>query len=309
MERPTRREILAAGAALAAGVLLPAEVRAGPLDADEVEVGAQALARDAEALGPALALRTARARLRVIDTSLAGTPRVRQRRVLHRAASTAAIVCVRASLWSGRCTAEWLALAETHASEAGDGPLLARVWQQRGEALGEAAGLAGCHSPAALQLYTAALHRAGSAGEQAGLRALTRFWLAWELAAADDRRGSLMELDAATFEAHRAGWSETAIGSSAGPPLRRLGRLADAERALARALDTAPVRRVCVLCDLARTHVAAGDADGAAEALEEAFLLTRAERIEGRRAHIASVRSVLPPGRATEQLDEVMRGS
>ena len=136
-----------------------------------------------------------------------------------------------------------------------------------------------------------------------------RLELAWELAARGEKYAAHMELAAATFEAQEAGWSETLIASYVGPLLRKLGLPALADHTLSGALDTAPVRRVWVLCGLARTWVATGDEDGAVEALREALRLTRAHGIDGRMGYITGARSILRPSRAVDALNELMRGT
>jgi tetratricopeptide (TPR) repeat protein len=274
---------------------------------EELEVQAQALAREAEALGPAGTLRAAHAYLRRIDKSLASATRDHHPRPLHRAASTTALTIAHASRWCGLDGNGWLRLAEQRAAAAGDGPLLASAWLSRGTAVGESARSADCPSPEAMKHYIAALDRAGSAHAQAGLRASARFMLAWQLAAAGREHAAHLELGAARCDAERAGWPMPRIESNAGSALRKLGWLQEAEMELSGALDTPPIRRTAVLCDLAHTYVAVGDADTAAEALEEAFVLARADGMESRLPRIVTAKSLLPPGRATRQLDEVMR--
>jgi tetratricopeptide (TPR) repeat protein len=132
--------------------------------------------------------------------------------------------------------------------------------------------------------------------------------LAWQLAAARREHAALLELGAARYDAERASWPRPRIESNAGSALRKLGCLREAEMELSGALDTAPIRRTAVLCDLAHTYVAVGDADTAAEALEEAFLLARADGMESRLPRIVAAKSLLPPGRAARELDEVMHG-
>jgi hypothetical protein len=66
--------------------------------------------------------------------------------------------------------------------------------------------------------------------------------------------------------------------------------------------------RVIVLCDLARLRAASREADAAAEALEDAYLLTRAHDIQARLPRILAARSTLPPGRATRGLDDLLHG-
>jgi tetratricopeptide (TPR) repeat protein len=217
------------------------------------------------------------------------------------------MVCARASRWSGRDERGWLTLAETQATAANDGPLMAQAWLERATAEGEPARIAECPSPAVVTLATAALHRAGSRREQAGVRSTARFKVTWELAAHGDRRGALMELEAAQIDAQLAGCSACTIDSAVGGILRRLGRITEARQVLSGALDTPPVRRVCVLCDLARVHAASGDVDGAAQELEEAFLLTRAHGVDGRVRHVLAARSVLPAGRPARELDDLLR--
>jgi hypothetical protein len=311
MERPSRRELLAGAAALAAGVLVPVEVTragAGP-GAQQLEVRALAIARTVEDMGPAVALATARAHHELVQVALRAASREHQRRPLHRASSMSALVCARASRWAGLDWTGWLTLAETAARSAGDGPLLATALLERGNATGEAAHCADCLSPAAMDLYAAALDRAGAGEGQCGVRADARFQLGWELAAAGNDHGALLELDAAMLEAQRAGWPASVVDSRVGNIHYRLGHLVDAELSLSRAVDTPPPRRVWVLCSLAHTHLGSGEVDAAAGALEEAFLLTRAHGIPARLPRILAVRSLLPPGRAARQLDELMRGA
>jgi tetratricopeptide (TPR) repeat protein len=218
------------------------------------------------------------------------------------------MACARASRWCAADGNGWLTIAETEAAAADDGPLLAQAWLERATAEGMDARSTERPSPARLALATAALRRTGSRQEQSGIRAAARWKLAWELAVEGNQHGALMELDAATYEAEKAGWTRTAIDEMVGGVMRKLGRRTDAEIALSGALAAPPVRRVWVLCDLARMHLTSGDADTAAETLEEAFLLMRANGIEGRLPRILAVRSLLPPGRAKRALTEVMHG-
>lgn len=304
--RFSRRQALASAAAFAAGILLPVDVRSAGLSPEELEVQALALGSRVEEMGPAVALQVGRAHLKLIEATRPVALRSFQLRPLSRAASITAMACARASRWSGAEEDAWLTLAETEAAAADDGPLLAKALLERANS--ETARAADCSSPAAKKLYAAAIRRAGAAREQAGIRASIRFQLAWEVAAEGDKRAALMELDAATYEAQQAGWADPVIASHAGCAQRKIGRLVDAELALNGALVTPPVRRIWVLCDLARMHLESGDADAAAATLEEAFLLTRSNGIEGRLRRILGVRSLLPPGRAKRALTEVMHG-
>jgi hypothetical protein len=276
---------------------------------DEVEEQAAALDRDAEAMAPTAALQAARAQLRRVDPSLNRAVRDHQRRPFHRAASMTAVVCARASRWCGLDGRGWVALAEAQATAAGDGPLLARARLVRATAEGEHARMADLPFPERIALASAALEHAGSRPEQADIRALAHLELAWERAAVSEKYGAHMELAAATFEAQQAGWSEMIIDSYVGPRLRKLGLPVLADHALSAALDTAPVRRVWVLCALARTWAATGDEDGAAEALREAWLLTRAHGIAGRVGYVTAARSILRPSRVVDALDELMRST
>jgi hypothetical protein len=307
MDRPTRREVLAGATALAAGALLPFEVRGAGPRPEDLEIRALALTRTVEEMGPAAALGAASAHHHLVQAALGAAVREHQRRPLHRASSMSALVCARASRWAGQDWNGWLTLAESAARRADDGPLLAKAMLERGNATGEAEHCADRVCPEAMQLYVAALHRAGTGQDQSGVRADARFQLGWELATAGNEHGALLELDAATVEAERAGWATNVIDSRVGIIQHRLGHLVDAEQSLSRALDTPPPRHVWVLCSLAHTLAAFGDADTAAGALEEAFLLTRAHGMKARLPRILAVRSLLPPGRAAQQLDELMR--
>jgi hypothetical protein len=308
MDRPSRRQVLTYAAAFAASTILPFQLSTASVSPEELELQAQELTRGVEEMGPVAALKRGQAHLNLIEAARPNALRNFQLRPLNRAASRTALVCARASRWCGIDEYRWITLAETTAGEAGDGPLMALAMLARAAADGMAARSTDCPSPARLTLVTGALRRTGTAPEQASIRASARFELAWEFAANGDQHGALMELNAATFEAQSAGWPKALIDSSVGTALRKLGRLVDAELALSGALDTPPVRRVWILCDLARTYVASGEPDMAAEALEEAFLLTRAGGIEARLPRILAVRSLLPPGRAKRELVEVMHG-
>jgi hypothetical protein len=74
---------------------------------------------------------------------------------------------------------------------------------------------------------------------------------------------------------------------------------------LSGALDTPPIRAPP---SSATWRIALGDVDTAAEALEEAFLLAHADGMESRLPRIVAAKSLLPPGRAARELDEVMHG-
>jgi hypothetical protein len=92
------------------------------------------------------------------------------------------------------------------------------------------------------------------------------------------------------------------------PALRRLGRVKDAELTLSGAVDSPPSRRTWVLCDLARTCGAMDEVDMAGEALEDAFLLATVDGMTARPPRIVGARSILPPGRALRELDDVIQG-
>jgi tetratricopeptide (TPR) repeat protein len=204
--------------------------------------------------------------------------------------------------------------AQHQARAADDGPLLARAWLERAAAEGATALAIDAPSAAASRLVVAALDTAGTSQRQSALRASARFRLAWEFAAEGDERGALMELDAAAIEAERAGkppsqfYDDGWPALRSGATLRRLGRYVEAEATLTRALSGPPIRTTAALSDLARVHAARGDADAAAAALEEAFLLVRAHGIAGRQYRILATREVLPECPAVRQLDAVMDG-
>jgi hypothetical protein len=283
--------------------------------AEELEAQAHALAalstrpQAAEATAPAAALRSASDLLRAIDRASGRTIRDFQRQPLRRAAATAALVCARASRLRATSEACWLTRAETEARAAGDRALQALVSLERATAEGQAARSADAPSPATVHHATVALHQAGSGHGGAGIRAAARFHLAWEFAARGDRHGAIVEIDAGRIDAQRAGWSEPAIDACVGSALRKLGRLTGAEPALSGALDGPPSRTTWVLCDLARVHAAMGDVDMGGQALEEAFLLTTADGMRARLPRIVAARSVLPPGRALRELDDVLRSA
>lgn len=310
MDRLSRRDLLAAASALAAGILLPFPVKSASLSPEELEARAAALSRSMNSLHArsmdslTAVLGTGRAHFQTISDVLARTRY--DRRPLHRAASATARVCALASRWSGIDGQQWVTIAETEAKTANDGPLLAHAWLER--AWSEQ-GFTECPSRARLSLVTAALDRAGLADEQSSIRASIRQERAWELAMAGNRRGALLELDSAAFEADKAGWTASAIRETIGTGLRVMGRPAEAERSLWGALDQPPVRRVLVLCEIAQAHLDLDEVDGAAQDLEEAFLLTRAHGIKGRLQYILAAKTLLPPGRAARELDEVMRGA
>lgn len=280
-----------------------------------MEGQAQALAalstrpQAAEATVPAAAFKGASVLLLTIGSVSVRATRDFQRQPLRRATATAALVCARASRLRATSEANWLTLAETQAKAAGNGPLQAMVWLERATAEGQAARSADSPSRATVYYAKVALHEAGSGHGQAGIRAAARFHLAWEFAASSDRRGALVEIDTGRIDAQRAGWSEPAIDACVGSALRKLGRLKDAELALSGALDSPPSRKTWVLCDLARTYVAMGDVDMGGEALEEAFLVTRADGMEARLPRIIAARSIFPPGRALRELDDVLHGA
>lgn len=312
MEPLSRRDLLAAASALAAGVLLPFEVKGASLTPEELEAQAAALTRGVSltvrsVYSPLVALGTARTHYDVINSAMTRTLRAQQRRPLHRAASMAARICALASRWSGIDGSPWVTIAVAEAKAAGDGPLLAHAWMEQMEH--------GCSSevrcdhpcPERLALATAALGRTGIRDEHANVRAIARQERAWDLAMAGEPHPALVELDMATMEADKAGWRQPSIHEMVGVTLRKVGRPAEAERSLTKALDQPPVRRVWVLCEAAQAHLALDDVDAAAQDLEEAFLLTHAYSIKGRLPRILAVRALLPPGRAAQELDEVMR--
>lgn len=321
MDDPTRRTVLATGLALAASIALRLSVGDVEPTAEELEAQALALAGlgmrpDAaepcwpgEGSPPAAVLTSASALLRTIDRASGRVIRQPQTRSLRRASAVAALVCARASRLRAAPETNWLTLAEVQAQATGDKPLQALVRLERATTEGQAARSADAPSPATVDHATRALHEAGSSHSQAAIRAGARFHLAWEYAATGDRRGAVMEVDAGRIEAQRAGWSQPAIDACVGPALRKLGRLEDAELTLSGALDSPPSRRTWVLCDLARTYGAMSEMDMAGEALEEAFLLAKAHGMNARLPRIIAARSVLPPGRALRELDDVLHES
>ena len=309
----SRRDLLAAASAFAAGILVPFDVKGAAPSPGPEELHAQAVAltrrislSEPSIDSPASVLETAHRQFHIVKSAIGRTGRAHQRPALHRAASMTARVCALASRWSGIAGQQWVTIAEAEAKAAGDGPLLAHAWLERSSVEGTFELFAERPYPARLTLVSAALDRAGIADDQANLRAFTRQERAWELAMAGNRRGALVELDAAMAEAEKAGWRNAAVHEMVGVGLRTVGRAAEAERSLCRALDQPPVRRVWDLCELAQTRLALGDADAAARHLGEAFLLTRAHSVTGRLPRILAVRALLPLGRAARELDEVM---
>jgi tetratricopeptide (TPR) repeat protein len=317
MDRLSRRDLLAAISAFAAGILLPLDVRRAGLNPEELEAQATVLARRIEMMecsehgidSPSVALGAAQTHFDTIRSALDRTIRSHQRVPLHRAASTMARVCALASRCSQIDAHQWLTIAEAEAKAANDGPLLAHASMERAWAEGMAERFADCPCPKRLTLVTTALSRTGIGDEQSSIRAWARQERAWELALTGDRHDALVELDMATMEAQRAGWRDPSIHEMVGSTLRKLRRPVEAERSLSRALDQRPYRRIWVHCEVAQVHLALNDADAAAGSLEEAFLLTRAQGMSGRLPRILAVRAMLPPGRAARELDEVMHST
>ena len=212
------------------------------------------------------------------------------------------------SRWCGIDSSQWMTIAEAEAAAAKDGPLLARAWLERSDTEHMAEYVAECPCPERLTRATAALSRAGLADEQASLRAFLRHDRAWELALAGNRHDALVELDAVTLEAQKAGWRSASIHEQVGVGLRVVKRPADAMRSLSKALNQPPVRQSWVHCEIAQAQLALGEADAAAQHLMEAFLLTCAHRLTGRHARIRAVRALLPSGTGRD-LDELMWGA
>jgi hypothetical protein len=238
MHLPSRRRFLVTGLSLAAGAFLPIEMTHSA-GLDELEARALAISRTvAEELGPAAALQKARGLHHLVSIALTTASRDYQRHRLLRASSSTALTAARASRWAGEGWTGWLIVAENAAKEANDGPLLAMAMLERARAESEVTRLADQPFPAQYDLAIAALDHLGSStrATDSETRALARYRLAWELAAQGQRYEALAELATADMDAERAGWSAERIAASRGNPLRRLGRLDEAEHSLAAAL-------------------------------------------------------------------------
>jgi hypothetical protein len=317
----TRRGFLSTLGILAVGVALPPPLMARHLNLpqlDELHHHAQSLAQQVHGTPPIVILQSARAHLVDVEALLAAAIG-RHRLSLHRTAGLTALVAAHASRWAARPrTATLLEQADQHAHSAGDGVLRAQVLVLRAKTAGEEAyAIDAGYTPAQRHLAAAL----AVAGPTPLLRAQIRYELAWDLAAAGDRHGALLELDAAEVDhdcaTPAADVVEVADGTwrvrrwssgYRGAVLRRLGLHGDAIAACSEVLQGPPQWQTSAMVDMARSHAALGDVDAAAASLEDAYLLNARAGLAQRQGRVRAARALLPDGPAVRQLDAVLRG-
>jgi hypothetical protein len=311
--------ILAAGSALP----LPMRHRISPNAFDRLHRHSQSLAQRLDSGPPLLTLDAAMSQLRDVETLLpaaAGWQRTR----LSRTAALSALVAVRASRHADtRWTEVMIDRADHHARDANDGPLLAQALLYRARHTGEANYAMDAGTQAGVSLLTTALHEAGCRRDQAALRAVIRYELAWECAALGDIRGARSELASADAEHDVATatspdvvvvcaevLSSRTLGAQfGGSVLRRLHLHDQAIASSTRGLVGPPSWTTPVMVDIARSHAAQGDVDAAAAVLEEAFLTNVSAGLVGQpQGRVRAARALLPDTVAVRQLDAVMRG-
>jgi hypothetical protein len=317
----TRRGFLSTLGVLAAGVALPPSLMGrhlNPAQLDELHHHAQSLARQVHGTSPIVILQSARGHLVDVEALLAAAIG-RHRLSLHRTAALTALVAAHASRWAAKPqTATLLERADRHAHRAGDGVLRAQVLVLRTKTTGEEAYALDAGYRPAQKHFAAAL---AVAGPTPLLRAQIRYELAWDLAAAGDRHGALLELDAAEADHDRAtaaadvvevadgAWRVRRWSSGyRGAVLRRLGLHGDAIAACSEVLQGPPQWQTSAMVDMARSHAALGDVDAAAAALEDAYLLNARAGLAQRQGRVRAARALLPDGQAVRQLDAVLRG-
>jgi hypothetical protein len=298
--------------------------RISPTALDRLHGYSQSLAQRLESAPPP-SLDAALTQLRDLEALLpaaAGWQRAR----LSRTAALTALVAVRESRHGGVGWAEGMIdRADQHARDANDGPLLAQAHLYRARHTGEANDAVDAGTQAGAALLTAALDAAGLRREDAALRAVVRYELAWEYAALGDSGRARRELAGADAE-HAVATSTSApldavavssqvLASGAlgaqfgGSVLRRLHLDDDAIATWTRGLTGPPSRTTPVMVDIARSHAAKGDVDAAAAMLEDAFLTNVSAGLVGQpQARVRAARALLPDTAAARQLDAVMGG-
>jgi hypothetical protein len=165
------------------------------------------------------------------------------------------------------------------------------------------------------------LLRAKTAGEEAYALDAGYTPAQKHLAAAGDRHGALLELEAAEMDHDRAtpavdvvevaggAWKVRRWSSGyRGAVLRRLGLHGDANTASSQVLQGPPQWQTSAMVDLARSHTALGDVAAAAAALEDAYLLNARAGLAQRQGRVRAARALLPDAPAVRQLDAVLRG-
>jgi tetratricopeptide (TPR) repeat protein len=320
-----RRSFLTTLGTLAAGSALPPPMRRriSPTALDRLHAYSQSLTRRLDSALPLPTLDAALAQLRDVETLLPAAAGW-QRNRLSRTAALTALVAVSASRHGDpRWTEEMIDRADQHAADASDGPLRAQALLYRARHTGEENYALDAGTQAGVALLTGALHQAGCRREQAALRAVIRYELAWECAALGDTRGARTELASADAEHDVATvappdvivvWPEVLSSGALGPQfagsvLRRLGLHQEAIASSTRGLAGPPSWRTPVMVDIARSHAALGDVDAAAAKLEDAFLTNVSAGLVGQpQGRVRAARALLHDTAAVRQLDVVMRG-